>query len=121
MNYCIYFLLNKNKVVYIGLTRNLDLRLEHHRSGGKKFNSYRAITVLNFKVGNAYEKRWIRKFKPLYNVQGIKPIEKLNNHGLYIRIESSLKERVNQYVAEKKPIGGLSGLVKRFLLRKVSK
>lgn len=40
--------------------------------------------------------------------------------GIYIKIDKELKDRVNQYVAEKKPIGGLSGLVKRFLIKKIT-
>lgn len=39
--------------------------------------------------------------------------------GIYIKVDEELKHHVNQYVKERPTIkGGLSGLVKRYLIKK---
>lgn len=41
-----------------------------------------------------------------------------SDDAIYIKIPAELKARVNQYVADRKIPGGVSGMVKRFLDRK---
>lgn len=42
-----------------------------------------------------------------------------SDDALYIKIPKELKQAVNQYVTDKKIKGGVSGMVKRFLQKKV--
>lgn len=37
---------------------------------------------------------------------------------IYIKVPGLLKDHVNQYVAQKKVKGGLSGMIKRYLIKK---
>lgn len=61
---CIYFLLDKGVVVYIGQTVNLRKRLPRHRK--KRYNAVRWILCPKELLLH-YESRWIKRSKPKYN------------------------------------------------------
>ena len=77
----VYFLLNRNKIVYIGFTNNITRRLQYHSHyydpfmsgqmkcylGIKKFTSYRYIVIKDKKKAYALEHKLIKKYMPLYN------------------------------------------------------
>jgi len=77
----VYFLLNRNKIVYIGFTNNITRRLQYHSHyydpfmsgqmkcylGIKKFTSYRYIIIKDKKKAYALEHKIIKKYMPLYN------------------------------------------------------
>tara|TARA_R110000822_G_C14903816_1_gene449326 strand:- start:28 stop:483 length:456 start_codon:yes stop_codon:yes gene_type:complete len=74
--YYLYFLFNKNKLVYIGQTNNINKRLVDHKrkdnfysgTNQKKFNKYYAISSSSDKITKRWEKILIKKLKPKYNV-----------------------------------------------------
>ena len=76
LNYYLYFLFNKNKLVYIGQTNNINKRLIDHQrkdnlytSTNKKiFDRYYAITSKSDKITKKWEKILIKKLKPKYNI-----------------------------------------------------
>lgn len=92
----LYFLFNKrNKLVYLGQTKNLSLRMMQH----KTFNIFRAE---NFKPFNHFyyckceeqmlksiEKRLIDKFRPRYNAMVL--IRRHEYLGVGTKIEDALK------------------------------
>ena len=61
----IYFLLKRKKVVYIGQSTNIVSRIKCHSN--KEFDSFRVICCKKSKL-HGYEKRWIVRFKPKYNI-----------------------------------------------------
>ena len=79
IGYCVYFLYNKNKIVYIGYTFNLGRRLGEHsqwsnvREGygtqlvKKQFTHYRYIPINNGKRARLLESILIKKHNPKYN------------------------------------------------------
>lgn len=60
----IYFLILRNKVVYIGQTTRWPSRLAGHCY--KNFNKVRFIECKRSKL-SYYEMRWIKRFKPELN------------------------------------------------------
>ena len=63
----LYFLLDKNKVVYIGMSQSCESRIKEHRKT-KVFDSVRIVPVDTRRhVVADYERRWIIKFRPKYN------------------------------------------------------
>lgn len=87
----IYFLLSRNRVVYIGATTRYPNRLKQHKD--KKFDSHRFIPCAESKLA-AYEKRLINTFKPKYNKNNgackvrkahIEPAEKVILVGFYTK------------------------------------
>lgn len=67
----IYFLINKEEIVYVGQTRCLFTRLGTHRRK-IKFDSYAYITASSNKMEReALEGVYIRKFYPKYNLAGL--------------------------------------------------
>ncbi len=64
----IYFLLDVDRIVYIGKTDNLEARIKIHKSffDQLEWNQFRFIECES-KYHFFYEKRWIMKFKPEYN------------------------------------------------------
>ena len=63
----VYFLINKNKIVYVGMTSNIFLRLSDHRLITEKiFDSYSFLVVPRKDI-RKIEKYFIDKFKPKYN------------------------------------------------------
>lgn len=63
----IYFLINKNKVVYVGQSKSLRNRIHFHNC----YKIYNKIRIIKCDVErlNYYERRWIARFKPKYNSQ----------------------------------------------------
>ena len=76
INYYLYFLFNRKKLVYVGQTRNLSNRMVAHRrkedsnSGTvqKKFDRYYAISSPCEQRTKRWEKILIKKLKPRYNL-----------------------------------------------------
>jgi predicted GIY-YIG superfamily endonuclease len=75
ISYYLYFLFNKNKLIYIGQTKSLNTRLVCHKrksiSSGtnqKKFDRYYAISSLSERITKKWEKILIKKLKPKYNI-----------------------------------------------------
>lgn len=68
----IYFLIYKNKIIYIGSTSNLNNRLISHRKNKRmKFDS---LSFIRFEVDQnkemrALESLYIQKFKPKFNIE----------------------------------------------------
>ena len=79
IGYCVYYLMNKNKIVYIGCTFNLGKRLGEHSQwlpiksrndfdlGKKEFTHYFYISFNNQRKARSLEMKEIRKYKPKYN------------------------------------------------------
>lgn len=63
----IYFLMVGKNVLYIGQTCDLFSRINAHLQSGKPFVKVRFIPC-RADMLNHYEKRWILRFKPFYNV-----------------------------------------------------
>lgn len=63
----IYFLLHNDNVVYVGQSSNVEKRIIQHRCSEKQFDSYRIIPC-DEDLLLYYEKRWIKQFKPVYNM-----------------------------------------------------
>lgn len=87
----IYFLLSRNRVVYIGATTCYPNRLKQHKD--KKFNSYRFIPCAESQLAD-YEKRLINLFMPKYNKNNgasktrkahVEPSEKVVLVGFYTK------------------------------------
>lgn len=76
INYYLYFLFNKNKLVYIGQTNNINKRLVDHKrkdnsytgTNKKIFDRYYAISSISDKITKKWEKILIKKLKPKYNI-----------------------------------------------------
>ena len=76
ISYYLYFLFNKNKLVYIGQTNNINKRLVDHKrkdnfhtgTNQKIFDRYYAISSLCDKIVKRWEKILIKKLKPKYNI-----------------------------------------------------
>lgn len=66
----IYFLMVGKNIVYIGQTRDLFSRINAHLQSEKPFVKIRFIPC-RVDLLNHYEKRWILRFKPFYNVAGL--------------------------------------------------
>ena len=84
MKHWVYFLIRKGVVIYIGCSMRPDKRIHEHKLGGRKFDSTRRIECKDYETGLYYEKRWIKKFKPKFNIMHnkiksnttrIKPVE----------------------------------------------
>jgi hypothetical protein len=64
----VYFLLQGNRIVYVGQSGNVHVRLEsHRREGTKKFDRY-AIVECGAKKLDALEAKYIAKYSPKYNI-----------------------------------------------------
>lgn len=61
---CVYFLLYKGKVIYIGASQALRTRLKQHFIEGKVFDEVRLLPNKNY---YEVEKKWIKSFQPLLN------------------------------------------------------
>lgn len=59
----IYFLFNKNVLVYAGSTARLASRLRRHRHNGKAFDSFAVAPLPLY-----YERMIIKTFKPVLNI-----------------------------------------------------
>ncbi|HEY6436673.1 MAG TPA: hypothetical protein VIY47_08785 [Ignavibacteriaceae bacterium] len=68
MKFYIYFLLLRKKVVYIGFSKDVHVRHSGHTK--KNHDSVRFIECESKFKALEYEKRWIKKFKPIHNING---------------------------------------------------
>jgi len=64
---CVYFLFDRDGVVYIGQTGHLPQRINNHICSEKKFNRVFYLPVERKKLTRV-ENYFIRKFKPKYNL-----------------------------------------------------
>ena len=98
IGYCVYYLIDKNEIVYIGCTFNLSKRLGEHSSWlpfnqtpytrennkyglcKKQFTHYSYIPYNNQKKARLLESAEIKKYKPKYN-----------NHSDYIWVSTDRK------------------------------
>jgi len=64
--YCLYFLLQGRRIVYVGVSRVLLKRLSTN-AGEKRFNYVKYFEMPDRETALRYEKRWIIKFDPEYN------------------------------------------------------
>lgn len=80
IKFYLYFLFNKNEIVYIGETNKINQRISTHKSSRKYWNCqfkakpikewthYRFITSSSSKQVKRWEKRLIKFYAPKYNV-----------------------------------------------------
>ena len=67
----VYFLINKNKIVYVGASKNTEKRIYFHRKkNAMRFDSY-YILCLDLEMDAIFkiESMWIDKLRPKYNVR----------------------------------------------------
>ena len=64
--YYIYFLIDKNSIVYVGQSRNIHTRIKNHKKD-KKFDSYFYVKSHDKSEIDKLEKYYINRFKPYYN------------------------------------------------------
>ncbi len=67
----IYFCLNQNTIIYIGKTTKYPLRIKNHYQQAMPITSCRFIPCEKDLL-DYYEDRWIKRFKPHFNIQ-LKP------------------------------------------------
>jgi hypothetical protein len=63
----VYFLVKDGIVVYVGQSTNVEKRLINHKHSEKQFDSFRVISCAE-NLLLYYERRWIKRFKPIYNM-----------------------------------------------------
>jgi predicted GIY-YIG superfamily endonuclease len=97
VKYCIYFLINRKKVVYIGSTTDFNKRIYGHN--GKIFTAVRVMYCTDKVSMLRYEKRWIKKSTPKYNYQHTKEETKV------VRVPEALipdiRREINNYLKSK--------------------
>ena len=64
----IYFLFNKDKIVYIGQTMRMGIRILSHQASKKKFDRWSCVEVHKNEVDNI-EAELIQLVRPIYNIQ----------------------------------------------------
>lgn len=62
----IYLLKKNGRVIYVGQSKNIEMRVSQHRC---EFDDYEAIPVLDVKLLDSEEKKYIRKYQPELNKQ----------------------------------------------------
>lgn len=69
INYIVYAIIQKQHIVYIGSTENIELRIQQHCQK-RKFLTQRDFIILEEGFGNRYqrEKYYIRLFNPEWNI-----------------------------------------------------
>lgn len=65
---CVYFLIHEEKVVYVGQSKCLPLRINQHLQEGVKLFDKINYTKLPEKNLNHFEKKMIKYFSPKYNL-----------------------------------------------------
>lgn len=97
----VYFLLQDGKVVYVGQSTNVKKRLISHRYTEKQFDSYRVINCAHDRL-LYYEKRWIARFNPIYNLPTGGPREGAGRHTkeptVVMRIPISLVDEIKALI-----------------------
>lgn len=95
----IYFLIDNKEIVYIGKTKNISHRLAGH--GNKNYEVYRFIACEEIYL-DAYEKRWIERFKPKYNSKK-KIDENLKlNKTISITVNADTEKLLNHLASKKR-------------------
>jgi hypothetical protein len=113
--YYLYFLINNNKIVYVGQSRNLYERfIEHKRD--KNFTHYFYFILNNDKRLRLKEKIYIKKFKPIYNKRELIFKEKQIHIGISLR-----KETYNILISESKNQNRTQSNMIEFLINKFYK
>jgi len=102
MRYFIYFLVKSEKVVYVGHTRKIHVRLKGHKI--QDFDYVRWIVTYGKESALFYEKRWIKRFRPTFNTYGVKEPKVINKkpkiHGASVS-KSGKSYRVSISITEK--------------------
>lgn len=95
----IYFLLKDNIVVYVGQSLNVYRRILEHKR--KDFDSFRVIACDECKLLE-YERRWIKRFNPIYNLPTGGAREGAGRHAkeptIVMRIPISLVDAVKEII-----------------------
>lgn len=72
----LYAIYEKNKIIYIGLSSNINLRLRSHTRIDRKFKGQKNISKIKIKISlldwrllEYIERRFILRLKPKYNKQ----------------------------------------------------
>lgn len=66
-NSCVYFLVEREEVVYVGQTNNLHVRIRQHRRENSKTFDYVAYVSMAADIAKATESALIRYLCPKYN------------------------------------------------------
>ena len=107
---CVYFLIKKRKVIYIGQNKHFYRRIKQHAY--KDHDTYRFIECHSDKLLE-YESRWINRFKPKLNSKlGRKKLpkgEKIVTIILYVRGKDLLNAG-GRVVAKEKAINAILGI-----------
>lgn len=96
----VYFLIDVDKIVYVGQSSNCSSRIRAH-VGGKKFNR---VYILHTGDRIALETKYINQFKPKYNrtIQTLRgEVSKMNVYGIAKHFKIALPH-VLQYIADNK-------------------
>lgn len=67
LDFTVYALWDSNKIVYVGKSTNLHLRIGSHKSSGKVFDGYSYIRVSDRHEMDSVESFLIRTLSPKYN------------------------------------------------------
>tara|TARA_R110000796_G_scaffold82181_1_gene180505 strand:+ start:114 stop:488 length:375 start_codon:yes stop_codon:yes gene_type:complete len=86
-SFIIYALIRNNEIVYIGQSKKILSRIGQHLQGEKEFDSWSIVENLG-EYGtagelNRLEKKYIRKFMPVYNIN----YNKLNKKIFKIKVK----------------------------------
>ena len=66
----VYALYDKEILVYVGITKNLDTRIKEHKRSEKMFNNHKILNILEDRFhALRIENRLIKKHNPKYNKQ----------------------------------------------------
>lgn len=92
--YCVYFLILRGVVVYVGQTGNLPLRLQQHRNGTKsqapkEFDQSFYLPTPPEQASQV-ERHWIGKLRPHHNSNG----ERCEHHTLFVQIPDIVWEHL---------------------------
>lgn len=66
-NFCVYFLIQREQIVYVGSTNSLSIRMEDHRRNGKVFDKYFVINCKTKDESLELEKYYIKSINPYFN------------------------------------------------------
>ncbi len=103
----VYFLIRDDQVVYVGQSRNVEARIEHHRAGDKVFNAYALMEVSECDL-TVTEAGMILAYQPLYNATIPQPSGWLTIGGIIRKTLTEYGVKVARREMRKR-ISGLSG------------
>lgn len=103
MKHWVYFLLKGKIIIYIGCTMDCARRINEHKLNGKRFTSFRTIECSSYEIASAYEKRWIKRFRPRDNRNGFGGT--VNNISMCLYIKKDRAQKLREFaVKEQKTI-----------------